>query len=238
MKLERMCQEYIAEFENNLLQLIAVNARLDRRIKLNTRYKDAVCTRRDPRHARRLGRDTNCMSCLQSSSVFTMEASRMGLKQNDLALEQNRYAADQNRVAVEQSKLSYRQTEIAIQQSTVSLSQSSTIQRLTYLTIAYLPAALIAVSHSLSNLRCFSSMLRSTTAVCLQYRRLPERAKPFHGYRVVCWCNFHPDHNHVLDGLLQTHHQLLQVSAQVDAHWARRTASCQPSTKPVENHLP
>ena len=40
--LERMCQEYVGEFENDLVQLTALNARLQRRIDLTTRYKDAV----------------------------------------------------------------------------------------------------------------------------------------------------------------------------------------------------
>ena len=33
---------YVGEFEGSLVQLAAVSARLERRIELNTRYKEAV----------------------------------------------------------------------------------------------------------------------------------------------------------------------------------------------------
>jgi len=78
VKLERMCQEYLGAFENNLVQLTAVNIKLDRRIELNTRNKDAT------------------------SAVLTMRDSR------------------------------------------TAISQNSTIQKLTYLTIGYLPVALMS----------------------------------------------------------------------------------------------
>ncbi|KAE9364857.1 hypothetical protein N431DRAFT_474422 [Stipitochalara longipes BDJ] len=85
LTLERMCQERLGEFESSLVQLTAVNARLERRIELNTRYKESF------------------------SAVLTMRDSRASLRQNN-----------------------------------ISLSQNETIQRLTYLTIAYLPIALMA----------------------------------------------------------------------------------------------
>jgi hypothetical protein len=37
-----MCREYTGKFEDDLMQLTAVNVQLDRRIELNTRNKDAV----------------------------------------------------------------------------------------------------------------------------------------------------------------------------------------------------
>jgi hypothetical protein len=37
-----MCQDYLGAFENNLVQLTAVSVKLNRRIELNTRNKDAV----------------------------------------------------------------------------------------------------------------------------------------------------------------------------------------------------
>ncbi len=40
--LERMCQEHVGNFENDLIQLVAVNTSLERRIEYNTRNKDAV----------------------------------------------------------------------------------------------------------------------------------------------------------------------------------------------------
>jgi len=38
-----MYQEYVDDFENKLVQLSAVNAKLERRIEIGTRNKDAVC---------------------------------------------------------------------------------------------------------------------------------------------------------------------------------------------------
>jgi len=83
--LERMCQKYLGEFDSCLVQLTAVNARLERKIELNKRHKEAF------------------------SAVLAMRDSRASLHLNR-----------------------------------ISLSQSSTIQRLTYLTIAYLPMGLMA----------------------------------------------------------------------------------------------
>lgn len=40
-----MCQEYFEDFDSNLMQLTAVNARLERQIELNTRYKESVSYR-------------------------------------------------------------------------------------------------------------------------------------------------------------------------------------------------
>jgi hypothetical protein len=40
-----MCREYLGKFEDNLMQLTAVNVQLNRRIELNTRNKDAVSSR-------------------------------------------------------------------------------------------------------------------------------------------------------------------------------------------------
>ena len=40
--LQRMCQDNLGEFESGLVKLTAVNANLDRRIELSSRYKDAV----------------------------------------------------------------------------------------------------------------------------------------------------------------------------------------------------
>jgi len=77
-----MFQKYLGEFDSCLVQLTAVNARLERKIELNKRHKEAVLAMRD---------------------------SRASLHLNH-----------------------------------ISLSQSSTIQRLTYLTIAYLPMGLMA----------------------------------------------------------------------------------------------
>jgi len=45
-----MCQERLGEFESNLVQLTAVNARLERRIELNTRYKESVSGRKRHQH--------------------------------------------------------------------------------------------------------------------------------------------------------------------------------------------
>jgi hypothetical protein len=39
-----MCQKYLAEFDGCVVQLTAVNEKLERRIELNSRYKDAVST--------------------------------------------------------------------------------------------------------------------------------------------------------------------------------------------------
>lgn len=47
-----MCQESLGEFESSLVQLTAVNARLERRIELNTRYKESVSYRKLPRLVR------------------------------------------------------------------------------------------------------------------------------------------------------------------------------------------
>jgi hypothetical protein len=44
-RLERMCQEYLGKFEDNLLQLTTITIPLDRTIELNTRAKDAVSCR-------------------------------------------------------------------------------------------------------------------------------------------------------------------------------------------------
>ena len=54
------------------------------------------------------------------------------------SLAQNHLSLKQNEIAVEQSYFSMKQTEIA-------LKQSYTVQRLTYLTIGYLPMGLLAV---------------------------------------------------------------------------------------------
>jgi hypothetical protein len=40
-----MCQEYLEEFDSSLMELAAVNARLERQIELNTRYKESVSSR-------------------------------------------------------------------------------------------------------------------------------------------------------------------------------------------------
>lgn len=42
MALERMCQEYVGAFESSLVELAAENAKLERRIDLNTRYEESV----------------------------------------------------------------------------------------------------------------------------------------------------------------------------------------------------
>lgn len=42
VKLESTCQGYLSKFEDDLVQLTAVNVELNRRIELHTRNKDAV----------------------------------------------------------------------------------------------------------------------------------------------------------------------------------------------------
>jgi hypothetical protein len=37
-----MCQEYLGDFESSLVQLAAVNAKLERRIDLNIRHEESV----------------------------------------------------------------------------------------------------------------------------------------------------------------------------------------------------
>ena len=37
-----MCQEYLEAFERNLGELTAVNVKLERKVELNSRHKDAV----------------------------------------------------------------------------------------------------------------------------------------------------------------------------------------------------
>lgn len=37
-----MCQEYLEVFERNLGELTAINVKLERKVELNARYKDAV----------------------------------------------------------------------------------------------------------------------------------------------------------------------------------------------------
>ncbi|KAI0003932.1 hypothetical protein F4779DRAFT_601025 [Xylariaceae sp. FL0662B] len=74
--LERMCQESLEDFERMSSQLVVLNAELDRKIRLNSRYKDSL------------------------SNILSLQDSRNSIRQN------------------------------------------STIQRLTYLTIGYLPIGL------------------------------------------------------------------------------------------------
>jgi hypothetical protein len=45
-----MCQERLGEFESSLVRLTAMNARLDREIELNTRYKESVRLRKQSQH--------------------------------------------------------------------------------------------------------------------------------------------------------------------------------------------
>jgi hypothetical protein len=40
-----MCQEYLGDFESSLVQLAAVNAKLERRIDLNIRHEESVSSR-------------------------------------------------------------------------------------------------------------------------------------------------------------------------------------------------
>lgn len=42
MVLERMCQAYLEDFESSLELLTSVNAELERKIDLNTRYQESV----------------------------------------------------------------------------------------------------------------------------------------------------------------------------------------------------
>jgi hypothetical protein len=37
-----MCQEYLEAFERNLGELTAINVKLERKVELNNRYRDAV----------------------------------------------------------------------------------------------------------------------------------------------------------------------------------------------------
>ncbi|KAF7506295.1 hypothetical protein GJ744_011868 [Endocarpon pusillum] len=83
--LQRMCQEYLGEFESNLLGLTRVNTEWERKIELHSRYNDAL------------------------SAVLGLRDSRASLQQN------------------------------------------STIQKLTYLTIVYLPIGLMAAIFAIPN---------------------------------------------------------------------------------------
>jgi hypothetical protein len=63
-----------------------------------------------------------------------------------LALRDSRASLEQNKLSIDQNELSINQNELSINQNRLSLRQNSTIERLTYLTIGYLPISLMAVS--------------------------------------------------------------------------------------------
>lgn len=104
--LERMCQEYLDLFDRSLAELAAINSKLERKVELNTRYRDSL------------------------SSVFTLIDSRASIAQNNRSIEQNDRSIEQNNRSIKQNALSIR--------------QNRTIERLTFLTIGYLPLSLTA----------------------------------------------------------------------------------------------
>jgi hypothetical protein len=108
-----MCQEYLEDFENSIVQTTAVHERLVRRIELATRYKGTVSPLRN------LPLVCQFHTMLIQVAFFFFKFSTM---------------------------LAIRDSRTALRQSKTSLSQNSAIQKLTYLTIAYLPIALMAVS--------------------------------------------------------------------------------------------
>jgi hypothetical protein len=103
-----MCQEYLEAFERNLSELTAINVKLERKVELNTRYKDAL---------------------------FVL-----------LALQDSRNAVKQSKISNKQNSLALQLNTISNQQNQTSIKQNKTLEKLTYLTIGYLPIGLTAVS--------------------------------------------------------------------------------------------
>jgi len=77
-------------------------------------------------------------SLVQFAAVLEMKHSFSSLRQSDLSHQLSSYSVDQNDIVLEQ-------TDNALRQTQVSLYQNSAIQRLTYLTIGYLPLGLMSV---------------------------------------------------------------------------------------------
>lgn len=84
--LERICNEYLEHLDRSLAELGAIATRLERKVELNSRYRDSLST-----------------------------------------------------------ILALRDSQNSIQQNTMSIHQNRTIERLTLLTIGYLPLSLTAV---------------------------------------------------------------------------------------------
>ncbi|KAH8901092.1 hypothetical protein GQ53DRAFT_814577 [Thozetella sp. PMI_491] len=91
LHLERMCQEYLGNFESSYVQFAAMNVNLTQRIDMTARFKEGF------------------------SAILAMRDTRTSIKQTELSNDQN----------------------------DISISQNDTVERLTYLTIAYLPITLV-----------------------------------------------------------------------------------------------